>query len=213
MKIILLLSFILLASCGEQSNSSKKTEGAVVQEDNLPLEGKYRLMLRPINPKFIRVVSGSADLEVKDEILSINLLIDDAADGTHFQSIHTAHECPVQNDENGDGFIDFNEAQAKAGEVLLPLNNTIDPEVGFQGAFPLGVSYTYQQEASIEPLESSLSREGKELKLANKVVLIYGAPMTTVLPESVASLPGSSPQASLPIACGIIERVHYNESN
>jgi hypothetical protein len=212
-KIILLFSLILLVACGDQASSSKKTEGAVILEDNLPLKGKYRLMLRPINSQFLRVVSGSADIEVKDQTLSVNLIIDDAADVIHFQSIHTAQECPVQNDENGDSFVDINEAQAKAGEVLLPLNNTIDPEVGFQGTFPLGVSYSYQKEVDIQPLEASLSTEGKELKLANKVVLIYGAPISAELPASVASLPGSSPQASLPIACGIIERVHYNEGN
>lgn len=213
MKIILLLSLTTLIACGDQNTNSKRIRGAVIQEDNLPLEGKYRLMLRPINTHFLKVVSGNADIEVQDNRLSINLIIDDAADVTHLQSIHAGHECPSQNDENGDGLIDINEAHAKTLDILLPLNNNIDPAAGFQGVFPLGSSYTYQKEVDVRPLKETLLAQGQELKLANRVVLIYGAPKTAELPATVASLPASSPQASLPIACGIIQRVRYNESH
>jgi hypothetical protein len=212
-KYLLLPLIILLISCGNNNASKQKAGAAIFQEDTLPVEGKYRLMLRPINTHVSKIVSGNADFEARGDDLSINLYLDDAPDTSHFQTIHMGNECPLQNDENGDGLIDINEVSARSGEILLALNDKVDPAIGFQGVFPSGNSYSYEKRVSILKLEESLASEGREFKLAGKVVLIFGAPSTIELPASVATLPESSPQASLPIACGIIERVHYNEAS
>lgn len=211
---ILLISTTILISCGKENKKSKNnhysnaasipsTEGMQV------VEGSYRAILRPINNQLSGFLpSGVAEIKIIGNKVQVKTLLDDDARVTHVQSIHMGTTCPTsEQDLNRDGLIDVKEAMRVTGEVFIPLDGDLDSAEEGAGVYPLGGNYTYVENTSLSKMATDAKdRTGFNLKLVGRVVLIHGVDGATDLPETVASLGHLTRQASIPIACGILQK-------
>ena len=194
----------LTFACGGSGggSSSKNTIIQEEQVDNDIRPGKYVAFIRPINTRVYGLInSGRADISV-DKNLTVKLIMDDAPGVTHIQSIQTGTECPrMENDTNRDGYIDTDEAEATAGQMLIPLDDNIEVQLDGRRVFPAGKSYTFNRTGSVQKIIKDLN---SSFTLDGKVILIYGAYESANLPASVASIDGLTRAQSIPIACGKI---------
>lgn len=137
---------------------------------------------------------------------------------THMAHLHgfvngAAASCPkAAADTNHDGIIDVIETEPASGITLIPLNQ--DPAAlditgpGYPKASQSG-RIRYRKTVSLARLDQAMAaaHHGASADLDKRVVYIHGVPDGARLPASAASLPGVPAQATLPIACGVIERV------
>jgi hypothetical protein len=130
----------------------------------------------------------------------------------HPQHIHAGEQCPAASDDtNHDGFVDVIEGLPKYGPILVSLDSELDsfaPSLDFPVANAEG-RYEYHEHASKSHLQTELK---EALKLGTRHVVIHGIdpdPQVNPLPASVASLPGLPAWATLPVACGELERAHH----
>lgn len=200
LSLTLIASTLLLAACGGGGGGSSSNNPQFQQAEELLAEGKYRAYLRPMNTHVYGfITSGMAEVEVKGNDFSVNIIMDDAPGVVHAQALHAGAECAdATGDANGDGFVDVTEASAVSGGIQFRLDQDIAaPTEG--SVYPSGRAYTYRQSADVDDMKRNLDQ------VTGRVVMIYGAPSGAPLPGSVASLDGKSAQASLPIACGILK--------
>jgi hypothetical protein len=181
---------------------------------------QYIAELMPLNATTLdRTVSGTARFTVDNGELTITI----SADGLAPRIMHMQHyhgfpggddaTCPMpQADTNGDGFIDLIETEPMAGTTMVPLHT--DPaslEIA-SDTYPVADgegAIRYQQIVSVDELRQALDDKFgvPEPELEKRVVFLHGIPSDADLPESVQSLPGVPAQMTLPVACGVIERL------
>lgn len=142
----------------------------------------------------------------------------------HPQHIHVGTTCPTAaNDTNGDGWIDGPEAGAVHGAAILPFDSDINGQEAGAGDYPNSTDtglYAYREQGSYSQILADLTapdtntsdalvklEAGSLLGLEGRVVEIHGVPESVELPATVAALPGLTPHQSLPIACGVLQRV------
>jgi hypothetical protein len=213
---LLLGSMLALVSCGSDSNG-----GGGRQEQQQQTEGRYRVTLSPINEQFANDLSGEGDMVIEGDEFSVNLKVNGAPSGMHMQHIHTGRSCPTMDaDANEDGIVDAVEAQDAAGRILIPFNGNLSSQDQGQGIYPWGRSYTYNKNATLSRMladlraddqnqEDSLAKldTDEELNLAGRVVIIHGVGSSQNFPATVQSIDGKPAYQTIPIACGVIERV------
>lgn len=152
------------------------------------------------------------------------LMITTTADGLaprimHMQHYHgfpggDAATCPLPPaDTNGDGYIDLIETEPMAGTTMVPLHEDPASLTIASDTYPTADesgAVRYQQGVSIDRLRQALGDKFgiPELELEKRVVFLHGVAPDTGLPASVQSLPGVPAQMTLPVACGVIERLH-----
>jgi hypothetical protein len=207
--LMLTLGLTLLASCGKDSGggSSSSSESPAIQEQQA--EGSYRAILRPLNNSLSGYLpTGAAEIKISGDVVSIKTYLDDDARVTHIQNIHAGTRCPNQSDDrNGDGLIDINESMTAVGSVLIPLDSDINSASDGEGLFPMGGGFTYVEEASLSKLAADvMARTNQNLNLGGRAVLIHGVSGATSMPTTVSSNNELPAQATIPIACGIIQR-------
>ena len=111
---------------------------------------------------------------------------------------------------------------AQYGPIIVPLDGDLLTQAGGIEGYPTADqagSYFYSQTANLEDMLNDLRAEdenpddpivklgeGEELDLEGKHVIIHGVPESVELPDTAASVLGLPANATLPIACGIIER-------
>ncbi len=212
---LLIFSFIILvAACGKDGGGSSNS---YIQAEMVPLtDGTYHTALRPVNPKSAGYLPyGSSTIRVSGDELNASVTVDDATGVEHEQNIHMGSRCPeASDDKNGDGFVDYNEAMAVVGPVILPLDNDIQSQKSGEGNYPSGRSVTYSRKASIDRLTTDLWQvdentsdnimkldSGASFGVVNRVVLVHGVSNRS-LPASVQG--GAN---SLPIVCGVIQKI------
>ena len=200
------LTLVLTVACGKSGggNKSSSSQAALTEAQ---AEGNYRAILRPFNNHLSGFLpSGFAEINIAGDNISFKTMLDDDARVIHMQSVHTGLRCPNANDDtNGDGYVDINEAYAVVGSVLIPLDSDLNNQTLGAGIYPLGGGYTYIEAASLKNLQSDVkSRTGENLNLSGRVVLIHGVSPTTRVPTTFRTIEGMSEQASAPIACGVI---------
>lgn len=181
---------------------------------------QYIAELMPLNAATLdRTVSGTATFTLDNGELTIAV----AADGLAPSIMHMQHyhgfpggddaTCPMpQADANGDGFIDLIETEPMAGTTMVPLHD--DPaslEIA-RDTYPVADgdgAIRYQQTVSLDKLRQALGDKFgvAEPELEKRVVFLHGVPSDADLPASVRSLPGVPAQMTLPVACGVIERL------
>jgi Cu/Zn superoxide dismutase len=138
----------------------------------------------------------------------------------HRQHIHAAAACPTAAaDTNSDGFIDVLEGLPFYGAILVPLDGDISSQSAGATTFPSADSngeYIYADTASFatmlddltdadpDPNDPIVKLTSSDLDVDSRTVVIHGVADTTTLPATVLSLPGLTPQQSLPVACGTI---------
>lgn len=203
--LIILSSTLLFISCGgEGSNGSPAPEVNALKPEAIIIPGHFKGFLRPMNTHISGfVTSGVADVSVTQKEVKVNIIMDDAAGVSHLQTLHYGSKCPtLEDDLNGDSYIDSEEAKIATGEIHFPLDRDISsPEKG-ANTFPFGKSYTYKETALIQEMRVN---KMENIEFKNRVVLIYGAPSTANLPGSVSRVNDKTTHASLPIACGILK--------
>lgn len=196
MKLNLLALFILVISaysCGgyddDDSSSSTQEEQA---------DGVFAVPFAPLNTSIPdNDISSVTTISISESSVIFEFFISGVPGNTiHAQHIHPGTRCPTEADDtNQDGFIDGVEALAVTDALLMSLDD--DLEDADDNSFPASnVDGQYRYNESTE-IDSSVI-------LTGKVVDIHGVPESVDLPETVAGLPGETPQQSLPIACGII---------
>lgn len=207
-KLAPIITLVLLASCGGGGGKSTSSRGPAVQEQTA--EGSYRAILRPYNNSLSGFLpTGMAEIKIAGDTVSVKTFLDDDARVSHLQSIHTGTRCPdISDDKNGDGIVDIRESYAVTGNVLIPLDSDINTEAEGMGIYPTGGGYTYTEQASLSKLESDVkARVNQNLNLGGRVVLIHGVEAGTKMPETVAVKEGMTKQLSVPIVCGILQRL------
>jgi hypothetical protein len=152
------------------------------------------------------------------------------------QHIHSGSACATQsNDTNGDGYVDAVEGTAASGPPVLPLTldlaqlaqsgtltSASNEESSDYPTTSQAGGFTYIASVPVSTLQSALSSQPGASPTASptaspgvasdssgiegRVIEIHGVSSNVQLPSTVQSLPGSTANASLPVACGVITR-------
>lgn len=207
-KYISLITLSVLISCGNNSSgdSNSKTENSIQEQTT---EGSYRAILRPINSSLSGFLpSGVAEIDIEGDTIKVVTLLDDDARVYHMQHIQMGTRCPTGNDDtNGDGLMDIKETYAATSGPFIPLDSNLNSAPEGAGVFPMGGGYTYTRSASVSKLEEDVKAQfNQNLNLGGRVVVIHGVASGTKMPTTVATINGMTPQASIPIACGVLQR-------
>jgi hypothetical protein len=209
--LMLTLSLSLIASCGKDggSKSSSPNINSTVEEQTA--EGTYRSVLRPMNNSLSGFLpNGFAEIRIEGDNAKIKTLLDDDARVTHMQSIHMGTRCPnASDDTNGDGVIDIEESYRASGDAFIPLDGDLNSAEKGAGNYPIGRGFTYLKSAELTSLQTDTRmRTQQNLNLGGRVILIHGVDASTSLPATVATREGMTAQASVPVVCGVIQRIH-----
>lgn len=207
----------LLPAC---SHDPQRADAPVVGKATAAANQHYIATLHPMNSKVTgRHAMGGAAFVVDGDNLHITI----DAKGLpprieHWQHFHgftdgRAAACPTTKaDVNHDGIIDLIETETVAGTTMVPFDNdpaAMDiahgqyPHAGADGTFH------YQQIVSMPALDAAFAKAfaGQAPDLDRRVIFIHGVVADTHLPSTVASLGPIPAHVTLPIACGVIERV------
>ena len=200
-KIISGLCLLALTSCGAKKDSTPVSQ---VQELETA-QGSFKAILRPYNFNLAGwIPSGMADIKIEGDQIEIKSWLDDSANVMHRQNIHLGSRCPgVDDDINHDGFVDFNESKKVAKEVFLPLVQDLDSLSLDENNYPIG-NFSYYATASVRSLSQKLKQN---LNFAGKVIIVTGVASNRGLPITVSQENNQTRESSIPIACGVIERM------
>jgi hypothetical protein len=216
----------LAVSCGNDDDSSSGIGQQQQQED----QGIYRARLTPLNTASSGNPSGNATITILGDEVLANVIMEGVSPGKHLQHVHLAGTCPTETqDANGDGLVDVVEAVSAAGPILIPLDGNIEAQNSGSNGYPSAGSdgrYVWTKRGSLARLiadlraedtntEDSLVKlpEGQELNLAGRVVVIHGVSANSNLPETVQTINGLPAYETLPIACGVLERVGEDQED
>jgi hypothetical protein len=221
----LLLFALLLFSCGKQETSEKPREEEVIKIDGSNIQGVYETPLAALNINTTLGIIGSAGLHRSSDIFKAFVKIYIGEKGvTHRQTIHLGSRCPtIDDDINGDGYIDYREAHFVVGNVIMPLDGDLDSQWGGMNSYPIGNGiaggYFYERTASFTRMFEDLRDVDNNtldevdkipydegLSFHKKVILIEGVSTAIRLPDSVDTMEGIPKYRSLPIACGVLVR-------
>lgn len=220
-KVLAVLCLLTLASCGGSGGGSSSSSEEDERQEMQETEGKYKAIIRPVNITIAGwTPSAVTDIKVTGDEVEISGWMDDSAAVTHIQSIHVGTKCPeMEHDANKDGFVDINEALKVSKRVLIPLDANLNSQDEGANVYPKG-NYTYYQKASLASLMNDLTiadpngadhvaklGAGEGLNLDGRVIIVTGVAANRALPASVSTLPGQTPQTSIPIGCGVIKRM------
>lgn len=200
-KIISVLCLLALTSCGAKKESTPIEH----QEELETTQGSFKAILRPYNFNLAGwIPSGMADIKIEGDQIEIKSWLDDSANVMHRQNIHLGSRCPtIDDDPNHDGFVDWNESTKVAKEIFLPLDQDLDSLSLDENNYPIG-NFNYHETASIRSLSQKLKQN---LKLSGKVIIVTGVASNRALPTTVSQENNQTRESSIPIACGVIERM------
>jgi hypothetical protein len=183
---------------------------------------EYTASLSAINTVTVPVdADGDATFEITDGTFSVQVEADGFAESiTHAQHVHAAAECPPPSaDTNGDGYIDVVEGVPFYGGILIPLDGDLSEQAAGAAGYPEADGdgdYDYTASTSFSTMLDNLTADdpnpddpivkldGSDLNLDGRTIVVHGVDPDTDLPETVQTVAGLSPQASLPVACGSI---------
>lgn len=223
--LILGACLLALVACGADDDDDGGGTVATPPSQEEQQPGSFRAILSPVNANVSGLINGNGDFKLEGDTFESRVALNNAPEGTHAQHIHIGTACPEPSaDTNADGFIDAVEAEAASGKILIPLDSDLRSQSA-GGEFPSGASYNYFQSTSYLAMladlkipddnsSDSITKLGttEELNLEGKVVVIHGVPSSVTLPETVAGLDGGDPNATLPVACGVITRIQTEDT-
>lgn len=197
------LTLVAAVSCGEEREVSRT----------------YRGSLKELNSTIAPGVFGNVKIDINRDKFDVSVNLVNAPLGPHIQRLSIGNECPTMTDDtNGDGYIDALESQNVTGKALIPFDGDLSTQDAGATEYPVD-SYQYVESAAFSTMladliakdpnpEDSVTKltAANELSFEGKVVVVHGVPAETVLPPTVQSIDGLAPQATLPIACGKMER-------
>lgn len=224
--ILAVLSLVSLAACGGSGGGGGSDTGFseqnVAHEMNEATPGTYYSVLRPVNfyaNGFIPY--GAATFTLKGDQLQVNVVMDDDQSVPHRQSLHLGTRCPrLSDDTNGDGFIDYEEAMAVVGPVVVPLDNDLNSQEAGAGSYPRGPSMTYNKIALLSKINADLwlpdpdpadnlikLTPGRGIGFEGRVVLVHGTTPQNHFPSSLATNANEPVHLALPVVCGVLEKI------
>jgi hypothetical protein len=226
-KLIVLFALLSLVSCGKDSGSGSSKSGArETQSASMELveatPGTYYGVLRPVNFHSNGFIPyGMATFTLKEDQLQVSTTMDDDQAVPHRQTLHLGTRCPsLSDDSNGDGFIDYQEAQVVVGPVLMPLDNDLNSQKAGEEIYPRGTGMTYNMTASLRKINTDLWQtdedpsdnvmkleNNKGIGFENRVVLIHGTTSGSQLLSSLASYKDEEANISLPVVCGVLKKI------
>lgn len=213
LSVLLIMFFSIFAACGKDNSDNSLGVIASSPLDEQAPEGTFRAILRPMNNQLSGFLpTGTAEITISAENVKVQTLLDDDAKVTHIQKIQKGTRCPnLSDDLNNDGLIDMDEAYKASGEALIPLDDDLNEADLGSDIYPAGSGFTYTKNATLSRLENDVRRRtGENLNLEGRVVLIHGAARGTKIPSTISLREGLFPQASIPVACGVLVRSGFN---
>lgn len=236
MKIINFALFLstlsLLASCGgggAGGGGSTKKPRQIYQESPLDSEitGQYLATLAPINPMLAENLRGAFTFSREGEEVIGDVRIANAfPEIVYGQNVREGSRCPtMEDDTNHDGFVDAIEGEAIYGKMLIPLDGDLGTQASMARVFPLADKYghyIYAKATTFTSFMRDLREEDpseeddyvkldkfERLALPGRVVVIHGVPKDFILPETVQTTQRQPKFQTMPIACGVIDRVTH----
>lgn len=210
-KIIAVLALLSLVACGKGGGGSSGSGGNTSQREFVEATpGTYYAVLRPVNIHSNGFIPyGAATFTLKDDLLQASVSMDDDQSVNHRQTLHMGSRCPTAADDtNGDTFVDYNEAMAVAGEALMPLDADLNSQAAGSEVYPKGPGMTYSKSASITNINIDLKQTaGKNIGFEGRVVLVHGTSSNSSFPASLSSRAGEAAHVSLPVVCGVLEKI------
>ncbi len=219
----------LLAACGKSNGNKSSSDGRQQQEeaalDGSHIQGHYNAKFSTLNPHVNGTIPGSATFFRKEEKFYAYLrLFAGGPKAWHQQFVYEGNRCPTLNDDsNLDGFIDIQEAEAVLGKILIPLDSDIGSQSSGRRFFPLADLsgyYHYERITSFKRFLSDLQDADGDLEddtrklaadepliITGKAVMVMGVVETVQLPETVASKGRHRAFQTLPIVCGLFQKV------
>ena len=212
-----LIMFSLIScnqSGGDQNNVQKDST------NNQTVVATYIANLQGLNSNVTKMTTtAQAKFILTADSLFVTIDAKGVAPGIqHWQHFHgfadgKSASCAEQsNDKNNDGIIDVVETETTSGTTMVPFNDkSAEMDLGSDTYPKAGNDSTYHYEVSIplSQLKASFAKAfgDSTLNLDKRVLYIHGVPSDTKLPSTVASLGKIPVQVTLPIACGIIEKI------
>lgn len=182
----------------------------------------YMAVLNPLNIQLGSEASGSFTFHKDQDFIVTDVrIIGSVPNIIHGQNVYIGESCPTElNDLNKDGIIDIMEAHSAAGDIVIPLDGDINTQYSLLGMYPLADAwgaYVYSLTASFEKFIYDLQDDDEvttdeiikvsPLRLTGRVVMVHGIADDLLLPDSVATNGGLSANQTIPIACGVIQKV------
>jgi hypothetical protein len=219
-----------LGSCGKSSSGDGRLsdeERARRDEvlDETSIDGLYQAKFTTLNPHVNGTIPGSLTfLREKDRLLTFVRLFAGGPRAWHPQGVYLGKRCPnIGDDKNGDGYIDIVEAMAVVGKMIIPLDANINSQASGKNFYPmadLSGYYHYERVASFSRLFDDLKDKDRDpddhitkldpnekFSFERRVFMVQGVVQEIELPETVAGLGKRKPYQTLPITCGIIQKV------
>lgn len=233
MKLIILLVFLIitLQSCGSKNGTDQATEKETqattelgINLDDL-IDGQYLAVFETINPQITNRIMGaftfSRDKEL-DELVGDVRITSAGISAIHAQNVRIGRRCPtIKDDLNNDGIIDAVEGEVVYGGILFPLDGDLSSQASHDGEFPVGDvygNYIYSRVANFSAFLNDLRaeaqyeeynklKENEPLLIEGRVVIVHGYDNSIELPSSVSTVGRLSSNQTIPIACGVIQKV------
>ncbi|MCM2349385.1 MAG: hypothetical protein NDI69_05135 [Bacteriovoracaceae bacterium] len=188
---------MLVVSCGSYNDDDSDYSSGTPPQEEQSQEGTFRAVLNPENPD-ISNATAAAQISIQGDEIKAQVFFGNGEETIHAQHIHSGTRCPtIEDDSNGDGVIDANEAQAVYGPAIIPLDSELSTTIG---NFPTGASYVYDESGSFSQLLSNFNLQG--LNVEGKVINIHGVPESVELPPTA-----QGGKAAFPITCGVLQKV------
>jgi hypothetical protein len=220
--LVSVMAFGLVACGGGSSGGGNRQPLTAVEQQTTPVtvDGTYFATVRTINNSLSGYLpTGQAQVKIEKGFFNVRTALEDSADVIHYQAIYSASTCPTEADDlNADGYVDVDEMTAKTGTVLVPVDSDLSDQTN--GVYLKGKSIRYSKTIAVNTLMNSLMGDdtnsadyvtklapGQVFGVENKVIVFHGVSASKNLPASIATLPGQSAQASMPIACGVLRRL------
>jgi len=211
------LSLLITGCVGEDGSS-------VPPQQEEEQQGVFRTILNSMNSDVAGPTIGTATIDVAEDVVTVDVNMTSVGSSmSHGQYIMGFGKCPtIEDDTNGDGYIDIVESIATTSKALIPLDGDINSQVGGITDFPSAdatFSYNYQKTGSLAAMDADLHlplpapsdfieklSETERLTFTGRHVLILGVPSSIVLPSTVATVQGFNRNTTLPVACGELVR-------
>jgi hypothetical protein len=221
-------TLLQLTACGGGGGKTSGSGGTSVlpRQFEADAEGMYVASLSALNNGVGGPISGNVSVNKEGaRIIAYVRLNGGHAHIAHQQRVHVGTSCPTkEDDKNGDGYVDVNEAFSAVGKILFPLDADISSQERGSSIWPAGDMYGYyhwERATSFERFisdlrEPDLNEENDFAKLGpngplnldGRVVLILGADQTLAnLPDTVGTRGRLANFQVMPVACGVIRKV------
>lgn len=194
-----------------------------VDKSLLVNEGNYRARIIPLNRQLQKTsLTGEVYAKVETSKMNIQVDIKDLSPSMmHPQYLHYGTNCPTETDDlNGDGIIDVAEAQKAMGPEIISLednlkttNNYDFPKTNIDGELFYLKTFS-NDELKKYFLKSDFKKwSNQSINVSKMAYIILGISDDIEVPESAKGIAGIKTQTSIPVGCGIFEKMQIDTNS